>query len=226
MSRQLVTGRYINKSTYVLYNEDGSIFQTIKEGEPFFIDNQFKSWLPVRVPNKSGHGTILMCRKETGEEFPLPHNKKGLWATSSGAARNGVFHRYKEPTTPLEKVIAEVGAPLSVIKRVDLLDETLEVGGELCNHVQSKWGYEVVQEDCLVEQLTKPEVVEDHLNIFHRGCQCSTYESRYFGGSYLIYWEIGTYANSTVHKTLKKVVLAIGADETHVSERIKKTAEW
>lgn len=39
-TRALVTGKYINKSTYVLYNEDGSEFMQLREGECFKIGNQ------------------------------------------------------------------------------------------------------------------------------------------------------------------------------------------
>lgn len=83
MSRVLVTGRYLNKSTYVLYNEDGTVFKTIKEGKGFKIGNQLRMWYPIRVPKNNGKGTILMCQKfgDKGnviDEFPLIQNKRGV----------------------------------------------------------------------------------------------------------------------------------------------------
>lgn len=105
-TRELVTGKYSNARTYILYQEDGSVFQTITEGESFRIENQMREWIPVRVPNKFGKGTILMCQKfgdnnNVIEEFSLVNNKKGLWALTSGAARTGVFHKYYPP---MEKI--------------------------------------------------------------------------------------------------------------------------
>lgn len=124
MSRILVTGRYLNKGTYVLYMEDGSEYKTIKEGEPFKIDNQLRYWYPVRVPKKNGKGTILMCQKYGSDgtvmtQFPLIHNKKGWWATSSGSARKGVFHTYIPPKNSLEEKLAELRTPARVIEKVD-----------------------------------------------------------------------------------------------------------
>lgn len=63
MARILVTGKYVDKSTYVLTKENGTIYMEIHEGEVFKIDNQLREWIPVRVPKKKGKGTILMCRK-------------------------------------------------------------------------------------------------------------------------------------------------------------------
>jgi len=63
MARIKVKGAYINARTYELRKEDGEVYMVIREGEPFRIANQLRSWVPVRVPKKSGRGTILMCQK-------------------------------------------------------------------------------------------------------------------------------------------------------------------
>ena len=68
-----------------------------------------------------------MCQKygDSGnviEEFLLPHGKKGLWALSSGAARNGVFHTYHEPKTKLEKILSATGENKNVIEKTDKID--------------------------------------------------------------------------------------------------------
>ena len=127
MARTLVTGRYTSATEFVLTKEDGTVYATLKEGVPFRIDNQMRTWTPVRIPRKNGKGTILVCRKygERGdilEEFPLLHNKKVLWATTSGAARNGVCHPYREPKNVLEEQLSKMGVSKKVVHIVDIID--------------------------------------------------------------------------------------------------------
>ena len=228
-TREVVTGYYTNKdnNTYVLYKEDGSIFQTIKENESFRIGNQLREFIPVSVPKKNGNGTILMCQKfgDNGniiEEFPLPHGKKGLWALTSGAARRGVFHRYNEPKTELEKELASMGISTNLIERVSSIDVKLEVGGELCHHVTKQWGYSCVY-DGTDKELTEPEYVPDtFFNQYHRGCMCSTYDIRVAGGTYVIYYSIGTYMNGSNYRHIERVIVTPEADEKGVIEEINK----
>ena len=145
--RKLVRGAYVNPSTYVLTaEEDGTEFMVIREGESFTIDNQLRQWWPVRVPRKSGKGTILMCQKygDKGnviKEFPLVHNKLGLWALSSGAARNGVFHTYRAPQTPLEELFDSVGLTRKKIHRVEQIEETFSVTNHYCCDYDGKREY-------------------------------------------------------------------------------------
>lgn len=228
-TRELVTGKYINKenTTYALYKEDGSVFQIIKEYEPFRIGNQNREFVPVSVPKKNGNGTILMCQKfgnngDVIEQFPLPHGKKGLWALTSGAARRGVFHRYNEPKTELEKVLASMGISTNLIERVPSIDVKLEVGGELCHHVTKQWGYGCVH-DGSEKDLNEPDWVPDtFFNQYHRGCMCSTYTTRVTGGTYAIYYSIGTYMNGSNYRHIERVIVTPEADGKKVIEEIKK----
>lgn len=220
-------GSYENKSTYVLYKENGDIFQVIEEGEPFYISNQLRPWFPVMVPKKKGKGTILVCRKygDRGnviEEFPLIHNKKGLWALTSGAARNGVFHTYREPQNLLEKQLADMGISKTVIERVDKIDIELAVGGQICAHRVHKFGYGF-RSDGEVDYLTEPErAPEDHYNTYHRGCMVSTYQIKVSGGTYLIYFHIGTHMNGADYERIERIILTKDADEAEVVKRIKE----
>lgn len=221
MSRILVTGRYINRGTYELVREDGSVFQTIKAGEPFKTGRQLNWWVPELVPRKSGKGTIMMCRKysirkEVLEEFPLLHNKKGLWATSAGAARNGVFHTYHEPKSALEKRLRELEVGMSVVKRVSSIDETLTLGGVLCSHCLHHDGYRVFG-DGEIEQLTEPDYApDDHFNPGHRGCMESTYTARLYGGTWLVYYHIVTAMNGSDAYYVEGVWLTPEANEEEV----------
>lgn len=226
-TRALVTGKYINKSTYVLYNEDGSEFMQLREGECFKIGNQMRAWYPIRVAKKSGKGTIMICRKfgDSGnviEEFPLIHNKRGLWAITSGAARNGVFHNYYEPQSELEKKLASMGISKNVIERVNNIDVELEVGGQLCNHCTKKRGYGIVS-DGEYKDLTEPEYApDDHFNQYHRGCMISTYKTRVYDATYVIYYSIGTYMNGYVHKNVQRVIITPKANESKVIEMLSE----
>lgn len=227
MSRIKVKGMYSSPTSYFLIKDDGEMFQQIVEGKPFTIDNQLASWVPVSVPKKNGRGTILVCRKYADdgsilEEFPLIHNKVGLWATSSGSARNGVFHRYHEPKSELEKALAERGSSLRVISMVDSIDITLENGGSLCHHVMKKRGY-AIYSDCLSEDLTEPEYApEDHSNQYHTGCMESTYEVRVYGGTFVIHTHIHTTMNGSVHEEVQKVYITPSADLNEVARVIRE----
>ena len=225
-TRVLVTGRYINKSTYVLYNEDGTEFKVIREGEGFRIDNQLRLWYPVRVSKKNGKGTILMCQKfgDRGnviEEFPLIHNKRGLWALTSGAARNGVFHNYREPKTELEKQLSVMGVSSRIIEKVDTIDLELELGGQLCHHCTTNWGYGCIT-DGDIEDLTEPEYApDDHYNQYHRGCMVSTYQARIFNATYAIYYSIGTFMNGCRYRHIQRVIITPNAEESEVVQELK-----
>lgn len=223
-TRIIVTGKYLNKSTYVLVEEDGTVFQEIKEGEPFRIGNQMRSYYPVRVPRKSGKGTLLVCRKygDSGyvmEEFPLIHGKKGLWALTSGAARNGVFHNYREPKGALEQALADIGVSARIIERVPEIGRDFEIGGQLCRHVTRQWGYELYA-DGKAETLTEPPYVEEDSNQYHIGCLDGTYTVRLTGGTYALYYSVDTSMNGSVWKHLDKVLITPDADETVVAKEI------
>lgn len=225
-TRILVTGKYINRSTYVLYKEDGSEYKTIHEGVSFKIGNQLRPWYPVRVTKKSGKGSILMCQKfgNSGnviEEFPLIHNKRGLWALTSGAARNGVFHNYREPQSELERELDTIGVSRKIIERVDSIDVELTVGGQLCHHCANRWGYDCIT-DGREEQLTKPQYApDDHFNQYHRGCMVSTYQERVYNATYAIHVRISTTMNGSLRRNVERVILAKGADEEKVVKELK-----
>lgn len=226
MSRILVTGRYVNDSTYHLIDENGEIFKIIKEGEPFTIGNQMKPWNPVRVPKKKGNGTILMCQKYSGkgnvmDEFPLIPNMRGLWALTSGSARRGVFHWYHEPQNELERVLAKHDAGKSKIKRVDTIEGIqFEVEGPLCRHCSSGWKYDVVT-DGIEERITEPLIVpKTHTNQYHWGCYASSYEAYFHNATYLVYYHIHTTMNGYWQRSIEAVYLTPHADENEVARLI------
>jgi|GEM_PF-6156149 len=203
-TRELVTGRYINPKIYVLYYEDGREFQVIREKEPFNIANQLREWIPIRVPNKNGKGTIMVCQKfgnqgNVIEEFPLNHNKKGLWALTSGSARKGVFHRYVEHENELEKTLAQKGVSPRVISRVKTIELELEEG-----YFNSGFGYSIETDG---EKIRAPWQKKP----YEHGDRQYVVVS---GATYLIYWEIG---NSS---RVKRIILTPDANEKEVVKKI------
>ena len=224
MSRILVKGSYINPSTYILVRENGSVFQKITEGEPFVIDNQMRSFVPVRVRKKNGHGTILMCRKfgdygNVIEEFPLRHNKVGLWATSSGSARNGVFHTYHEPQTALERQLASMSLSRHIIEVVPKIDEELEIGGQLCSHCVKKWGFGVSTDGQIIH-LTEPQLSTQPG--YHFGCMESTYLVNIVEATYLIYYSVHTAMNGIHYRSVDRIIVNPDVDEDILVEYLKK----
>lgn len=214
-TRKLVTGSYVNKSTYVLRTEDGNIFQVIKEGEPFKIGDQMRAFMPVRVPKKNGHGTILMCQKRDNnnfllEQFPLLHRKKGLWALTSGAARNGVFHTYHEPQGELEAYIASQNTSPKIIERVSSIDNLpFEVGGPWSGEYVRPWGRFVYTDGKVVN------------NFDSKGKSSQQYTAWVTNATYAIYIEKNTYLNGIHYITIERVILTPQANEEKVLEELK-----
>lgn len=225
-TREVVCGSYIDPSTYVLTREDGSVFQTIREGEPFTIGNQLRSWTPVRVPHKSGRGTIMVLQKyrDNGEvlkQVPLLHNRWMLWAITSGAARRGVAHSYTRPQNELEAELSKLGTSPRSLERVEKIDIEIEAGGSLCHHINNPHGY-LIYTDCEEEMLTEPQYVpDDFFNQYHRGCMESTYQARFHGGTYLVYVHITSTAAGWRRSHVDRVLITPQADEGKVLEVLK-----
>lgn len=227
MSRILVTGKYESETKYILSKENGDVFQIIKENEPFVIGNQNRVFVPVRVNKKKGKGTILMCRKynDNGkviEEFPLINNKKGLWATTSGSARNGVFHKFHEPQNKLEKFLSEIGVSGKIVEKTKLINNDFKVGGQLCGHCTKNWGYEIITDGKREDLTTPPYAPNDHSNIYHRGCIVGAYTQKVYDATYVIYYEVNTRMNGTRYKTLRKILITEKANEDNVINALRE----
>lgn len=226
-TRALVTGKYLKKGIYVLYNEDGSEFQVIREGEAFTIEKQLTPWYPIRVKKKNGKGTILVCQKfgDDGtiiDEFPLIHNKTGLWALTSRAARNGVFHNYNIPTSELEKQLALMGFTKKIITSVPEIDVQLELGGQLCHHCNRNFGYVCIT-DGTIEKISLPAYASRKNRIHkNKNCMISTYYARVYNATYVIYYSVGTYSNGCRHNDLERIILTKDADESLVTKKLAK----
>ena len=137
-SRELVYGKYQNRTTYVLYRTDGSIFKVICEGKWFKI-GKFR-YYPVRMTKTIGNGTTLVCRRidknsKVLDEFYLQNRKLGLWALNEKAAQKGVFHWYNKPKNMLESVLETQKAGIHIIHHVAKINLQLNVGGTNSNKI-------------------------------------------------------------------------------------------
>lgn len=213
MSRILVTGKYNTKGEYVLRKESGEIYKTLKEGDSFRIDNQMREWTVIKKGRK------LWCEKN-GEMVPLYHGKKGLWATSSGAARNGLFHWYMEPKNLVEQALQDIGASTRIVEDVEEIDWTGRVGGELCHHCVNNYGI-IAYYDGEEENLTDPPRVKAHSNEYHVGCISGYYKTHITGGTYLIVYNLSTCMNGMKILHPEMVLITPKADLKEVANVLR-----
>lgn len=214
-TRILVSGQYANKSTYVLRDKNGNIFQTIREGESFRIGNQMREFIPIRVSKKNGHGTILMCQKHNDrgdilEQFPLPQNKTGLWALTSGAARNGVFHTYHAPKDEIEAYVASQNQSLKIIERVSSIDNlSFEVGGPCSGEYVRPRGRFVYTDG------------NTRNNFDPKGKSSQQFTEWVSNATYVVYFKRDTHPNGMPYYVLTRVILTPQADKEKVLEELK-----
>ena len=103
-------------------------------GDKFKIANQLRPWKLDRVKtNKYGKRVAYFekygDRGNKIESFYLVDGEKYLVADTSGSARNGVVHKYREPKTELEKLFYKKGWGRSQIEIVDKIDASVYDGG-------------------------------------------------------------------------------------------------
>jgi hypothetical protein len=146
-SRILVRGKYITPKEYVLIKTDGSIFQTIRENEPFKIGNDVRSqWTPIKITLDYIGITILICRRydDNGviiDQFPLEDNKLGTWALTYEEAQRKLFVKYEKPTNILQETLSNICVPFSVIHTVKEINYPMVVnkyGKSILGYDESK----------------------------------------------------------------------------------------
>lgn len=152
---------------------------------------------------------------------------KILWATTSGSARNGIFHYYREPKNVLERTLHECGCSPRGITYVSEIG-TREVcwGGDLCKHqTQGGFSYHVFETDgefSLKKKGGRVEVCE--INQYHIGCQAEEDVYIVSGGTYLIeaYHTQSQWTWSSWPTAINSIYITKDADLDIVSRVIKK----
>ena len=194
-SRVLVTGKY-EKGNYILYREDNTIFKRIKPYKRIRIEGKTTDWIPIYVRN--GKYRTLICRKvdkerNIVEEFPLIHNKRGLWALTKKAAENGIFHAYREPKTELEKLLDSMQISLKNLQYCNKIDTVLKVTNPN-SKLYDKYCKYHVETDCKIENIGN--TFGEH-HIFQN--------IHVYGGSFVIYYRTGMYSDKTEYKRIEQV---------------------
>lgn len=222
-TRILVRTQYTNNDYSVnLIAEDGSIYKRIDVGVPFYVSNQMREWNPVY--NYADHKIHLEKYGNRGnviEEVIIPRNRKILWALTSGAARNGLIHMYREPKDELDAAFQKLGVRRYDIEIVDNIDTFMNQNGCCCHHVQHPYEYFVVTDGNKEIAYEGDYVRNDHPNQFHRGCKAEADNVLITDGTYAMefYREGGSVSSSTSDR-LCRVVMTKNVNRKEVYEAI------
>lgn len=136
MGRIILTVSYFGQVA-VLTEEDGSEYLRIEPNEIFSVGNSIGGYWarPIKWAGSPALSLVRIGGREkqlTPDELRyykgrikgtvLKPGMTGLWATSSGSARNGIFHRYTRPEDeqdPILRVLREMGLGTSILQRME-----------------------------------------------------------------------------------------------------------
>lgn len=235
MSRIKVSGDYDPAGNYVLsYTEGeqiGEIYKSISPNDVFGIGNSIGGYWAkpityagqpmlalIRLGGSEKHLSQEEIRKRKKDEKGLVLKPMiGLWAVSSGSARNGIFHRWNPPTDEIETALDKCGYGRKCLHRVNSI-EGVEVneGGQLCHHQTGNGsGYVAQYDGKVVETTTEPTYVELHMNQHHIGCGESAGTYLINGGTFLLQWYIYQAMNGSWKRSLTAIYITPRAD-THL----------
>lgn len=210
-TRILVTVSYLSSALVHLTREDGSVFQVIKAGEPFRVGNQMREF----VPQYCQKDRKIHCRKYDNagyvmEDVYLPRGRKVLWALTSGSARRGLFHMYREPVDSLDAALQKLGFGRSIVTVVDTIKDILvNDGGPDCGHQLQPWGccFDTDSDDVVLRH-EGAFADENHSNQFHRHCKEEPDLYKINGGTYVVEWEYSGVRPGNCYDRIKQLILA------------------
>lgn len=201
MSRQLVSVQYRNDRAVALDPQTGEVVKEFVPETVIGISNSIGGYY-LRGTSMNGQTRVELVRVSGGEKhlplekiWQLAKDRKGeairpglmLMATSSGAARNGVFHRYHAPKNPLEYALRDRRCSFRIVEQVEVIDIEVSLGGNLCQHstTPGNWRLGYVT-DCMEEVVRDGEYVQAHANRYHVGCMSSPATYRLHGGTFVV----------------------------------------
>jgi len=91
----------------------------------------------IRISGSERKLPLWKLRKKVGSRkgLILKPGMIGLWATSAGSARRGIFHRYTPPKDEVEKALdraTNIGPGRKCLHRVEKIDVEIKIGREDC----------------------------------------------------------------------------------------------
>ena len=241
MSRILVTGAYEDGKYVLRYAEDpeeGTVFLAISHGDVFSVGNSIGGWYARQVQyagetrialhhisgKEKGLNGKALERVTRGQKGFVLRPMTGLWATSSGSAKRGLFHRVDGDATPNPVVDAlrRARMPSDLLREVESIDMGVMEGGTLCRHStgQDTWyGYET---DGTPTTVHEAGWVTDHGNQYHNGCKAGTDDVHVGGGTYVVEWMDRKGMGGGGSRSIQGVTVSGTADHEKVAAIIKQ----
>lgn len=232
MSRILVKGSYEGMA-YVLRHAEGElngqIYLTIQPRTVVRVGNSIGGYYaqPVKYAGQKMLSLIRVSgsgNREEGERgLVLKPGMTGLWATSSGSARRGVFHRFNAgEKDPIVLALREAQMPSSVCVETATIETEMFQGGSLCGHSTGGGYWYTISTDGKVEVVRYGDVVGEHSNQFHVGCQSSPSTAKVVGGSFALQAQKSQTMGGGIHQSICKVLVTPSANREQVAEEIRK----
>jgi hypothetical protein len=235
MSRELLYGSYEGGS-FILRNADRSIYLKIDANTVFSIGNSIGGYYAKRVRYADEQMIALIRISGKMKYLPISELKsafknergyilkpgKGLWATSSGSAMKGLWHRNHGSDNPIIIALRMAELPSSLLKIVDKIDAVVYTGGNLCQHSTQAGNYKYdLKTDGEVSVMAFGPRVTKHVNKFHIGCQSSEDVCEVVGGTYYVQ-SIKTKAqNGGNYPNIRLVAITPDADKQAVAGVIR-----
>lgn len=248
--RTLVQGQYDTLGNYVLryetddYGRKGEVHMTIEPGACFGIGNSMGGWWakPITYGDQSMIALVRvsqsqrywdygrLSRRFGGERgFVLRPGMVGLWATSSGSARRGVFHPVRgEENNPVKRAVRAAGLPTRDIVLVKTFeDEKFSKYTLDCGHPHSCFcggGTNVATDGQVAYSNTEKVTVGDPYIGRQREVEDVIYLAT--GGSYRVFW---WWTRDSSLVSITRVMLTPAADLMEVAsviDAINRSSRW
>lgn len=235
MARSLVSVQYRNDLLEAIDPQTGALIREFVPETVVGVGNSIGGFY-VRGTARNGETRVELVRVSGGERslpiekiWSLTRDRKGetvrpglsLMATTSGSARNGVFHRYNPPRGPLEFALRERGwSPR--IEEVGVIDaKQVGRGGDLCRHTTAPgavWeDFRTDGESRLVEEALR---VKSHFNSSHVGCFKTSQKWEIYGGTYVVMRVTHRALGGGNITVVSKVIITPQADLNKVADEV------
>lgn len=125
----------------ILKGVDNGFLLELTNGESYKLSNQLRSWEVSVYKNQKGGVLKLTKRNDYGkilEECRAYEGQIYLFAVTSGAARNGVFHRYIAPQNVLEQELDNLGLGRGKSKMIYVDSINVELTAGVLGEIKEK----------------------------------------------------------------------------------------